>query len=484
MAKKRTTRRRRSTKADREFISEAEEILERMRDDLADLNDQRGGSAEVDPELVNRIFRSAHSLKALAGMFGFDPITSSPTASKTSSTVCGSAASPSHFPAVSLIDERWTSSESLLQRVGDAEALAEAGDQSRTSPTASKPRAGSRSASGRRVRQHWISIRRCCAPSPSTKNIACARTSSAVGTSCSSNRRSRSFPSKKGSRSSAPRFERSREVLSTLPAPGETPESQIRFSLLSATDLSLERAHVAPRLSERQRAFRADGSAHGRLLPRSRCPTPESVAAAEELVEASLRSRFHRTPPRRISENLRSLKSISDTVRVDIRKLDELMNLVGELVIQRGALGDIVRRMLADPQTARIGNDLSKVYKDARSQSSRAFRPRCWTSGWCRCARSSRRSRVCCAGSAASSTRTFGWIIRGADTELDKLIVEELVDPLMHTVRNALDHAIEIRRKSASPPARIPRDAFASRRSSAGTTSSSPSPTTAGASTR
>ena len=33
--------------------------------------------------------------------------------------------------------------------------------------------------------------------------------------------------------------------------------------------------------------------------------------------------------------------------------------------------------------------------------------------------------------------------IRGADTELDKLIVEELVDPLMHVVRNAFDHAIE-----------------------------------------
>jgi two-component system chemotaxis sensor kinase CheA len=33
--------------------------------------------------------------------------------------------------------------------------------------------------------------------------------------------------------------------------------------------------------------------------------------------------------------------------------------------------------------------------------------------------------------------------IRGADTELDKLIVEELVDPLMHLVRNAFDHAIE-----------------------------------------
>ena len=58
-----------------------------------------------------------------------------------------------------------------------------------------------------------------------------------------------------------------------------------------------------------------------------------------------------------------SLKSISDTVRVDIRKLDELMNLVGELVIQRGAIGELLSRLLADPSTARVGQDLSKVYK-------------------------------------------------------------------------------------------------------------------------
>ena len=61
--------------------------------------------------------------------------------------------------------------------------------------------------------------------------------------------------------------------------------------------------------------------------------------------------------------------------------------------------------------------------------------------------------------------------LRGADTELDKLIVEELVDPLMHVVRNALDHAIE------PPEERIARrqgsrgHASASRPSSAATTS-------------
>ena len=72
-ARKKTTPRRR-TKAYREFVSEAEEILERMRDDLADLADRRAKGADADPELVNRLFRSAHSLKGLSGMFGLDGV--------------------------------------------------------------------------------------------------------------------------------------------------------------------------------------------------------------------------------------------------------------------------------------------------------------------------------------------------------------------------------------------------------------------------
>ena len=57
-----------------EFVSEAEENLERMRSGLADLYDQRDAGAEVDPDLINRLFRSAHSLKGLASMFGLEPI--------------------------------------------------------------------------------------------------------------------------------------------------------------------------------------------------------------------------------------------------------------------------------------------------------------------------------------------------------------------------------------------------------------------------
>ena len=60
------------SKARREFVSESEEILEQMREDLSQLADQRTSESEVDPELVNRLFRCAHSLKGLSGMFGFD----------------------------------------------------------------------------------------------------------------------------------------------------------------------------------------------------------------------------------------------------------------------------------------------------------------------------------------------------------------------------------------------------------------------------
>ena len=61
MAARKSRRKAARSKADREFVCEAEEILERMREELANLHDQRSGGGEVDPDLVNGVFRSAHS---------------------------------------------------------------------------------------------------------------------------------------------------------------------------------------------------------------------------------------------------------------------------------------------------------------------------------------------------------------------------------------------------------------------------------------
>ena len=61
-------------RAEHEFLSEAEEILERMRDDLAACLERASEGAELAPETLNRLFRSAHSLKGLSGMFGLEAL--------------------------------------------------------------------------------------------------------------------------------------------------------------------------------------------------------------------------------------------------------------------------------------------------------------------------------------------------------------------------------------------------------------------------
>jgi len=62
-----------SHKAVKEFLAEAEEVVEQLGSELADLADMADGG-EQNPELLNSIFRGAHSLKGLAGMFGFSDI--------------------------------------------------------------------------------------------------------------------------------------------------------------------------------------------------------------------------------------------------------------------------------------------------------------------------------------------------------------------------------------------------------------------------
>jgi two-component system chemotaxis sensor kinase CheA len=436
VTKKRTTRRRRNTKADQEFISEAEETLERMRDDLADLSDQRGRSKEVDPELVNRLFRSAHSLKALAGMFGFDPIhqLSHRLEDILDGLRLGRVSMDS--PAVSLIEEAVNLFGTLLKHVGNAEALAEAGEQIEILTNSIELAGQESSASANEFdaldldpsllralteyEEHRLreNIRR-------GRHIVLVESTFEI------------ISFEEGLSDLSAAIREMGEVLSTLPAPGETPESQIRFSLLSATDLPL--SEISSRLNFPNAGVRSvlRGQSADEAPPP---PTPKAAVTPAEQPEAPPPP----PPPNNAFEHeaIQSLKSISDTVRVDIRKLDELMNLVGELVIQRGAIGDIVQRLLSDTQTARIGNDLLKVYRsldrklkglqasvlDVRMVPLRQVFDKI--------------SRVL-RGLRRELDKDVRLEIRGADTELDKLIVEELVDPLMHTVRNALDHAIE-----------------------------------------
>jgi two-component system chemotaxis sensor kinase CheA len=133
------------------------------------------------------------------------------------------------------------------------------------------------------------------------------------------------------------------EVLSTLPAPGETPESQIRFLLLVASDLSV--AELTESLD----------------FPDADVQSVREGAPAVEVISKPSESEPASQEPGAF--DLESLRSISETVRVDIQKLDELMNLVGELAIQRASIGEIATQLKAQPKNAQIGVELSKIHK-------------------------------------------------------------------------------------------------------------------------
>lgn len=443
-----------ASKDHHEFVAEAEEILERMFEDLAELHDQRHGSAaEVEPDLVNQIFRSAHSLKGLAGMFGLDAISalSHRLEDILDGLRLGRIAIDS--PAVDLLDEGVSLLATMMTRLERGEAD---GDDE-----AERARAF--------VAQIDAAI---AAPAPEESDeigaldldpsLLRALTEYEEHRLRENLRRGRhlalvdstfeivAFEEGLSELSAAVR--EVGEVVSTLPSPGDAPESQIRFSLLVATDV--DAAHLASRLdfpntevqSVKEGRASEQAPSEGVASELSSSPSPESPNAHDPSAEAPLPGAAGPIPSAGASgeeaPEIESLRSISDTVRVDIRKLDELMNLVGELVIQRNAIGTVAQRLTEDAATARIGAELLKTHKtldrklkelqtgvlDVRMVPLRQI--------FEKLSRVVRRLR-------RDLGKDVDLEFNGADTELDKLIVEQLVDPLVHIVRNAFDHALE-----------------------------------------
>ncbi|MET0592413.1 MAG: chemotaxis protein CheA, partial [Polyangiaceae bacterium] len=139
-----------------------------------------------------------------------------------------------------------------------------------------------------------------------------------------------------------------------------------------------------------------------------------------------------------------SLRSVTQTVRVDIRKLDLLMNIVGELSIVRNAIGRLTESVRKSPELREIGMELYRLHRGFERQladlQSGILEVRMVPLGqlFDKLARVVRQI-------SREADKDVNLVITGAETEVDKLIVEELSDPLMHMIRNAIDHAIEAR---------------------------------------
>jgi two-component system chemotaxis sensor kinase CheA len=123
----------------------------------------------------------------------------------------------------------------------------------------------------------------------------------------------------------------------------------------------------------------------------------------------------------------------ASSIRVDADKLDRLINLVGELIIA-GASIDLIARRTRNVELQECNATLSELVEQVRDS---ALQLRMVKIG----ATFSRLKRVV-HDVARELGKDIELQISGEDTELDKTVVEKIGDPLMHLVRNAMDHGI------------------------------------------
>ncbi|MCB1922917.1 MAG: chemotaxis protein CheA [Gammaproteobacteria bacterium] len=122
------------------------------------------------------------------------------------------------------------------------------------------------------------------------------------------------------------------------------------------------------------------------------------------------------------------------TVRVDTQRLDDIMNMVGELVLVRNRLSTL-KTTMADEELANAVANLDVVTADLQlSVMKTRMQPVKKVFG--------RFPRVV-RDLARNLKKDVDLVLHGEETDLDKNLVEALADPLVHLVRNAVDHGIE-----------------------------------------
>lgn len=394
---------RQDDRARQEFTTEAEELLDSLARDLTELESK--GTA-VRPDVINNIFREVHSLKGLAGMLGFtdvaelahvledlldglrmgrvaitaDLLEILSDAHETLTRYVGAM----HDDGLAVPD-----AEPLLRRIRalmhgspekDLDPLEEidVDEQSRRSLT--------------EYEEHRL-----------RENITSGANIYAVSVTYDFS----DFDERLRALTSA--LNDSGEVISTLPAMDATGGNGISFRLLYGTSLT-----------ESELVTRAGEGAAIRSLRKPAPGVPAGALADEEEL---------------------SLRSMSSTVRVDISKLDQVMNIVGELIVERTRM-EMIARSLQSAEARPIARELTRISRslgrklDELQKSVIDTRLVPISQLYSRVTRAARKL-------ARELGKEVDLITRGSETELDKLTVEELADPLMHLIRNALDHGIE-----------------------------------------
>ena len=174
----------------------------------------------------------------------------------------------------------------------------------------------------------------------------------------------------------------------------------------------------------------------------------ETPAAPEPAPEVETPAAAPAKPPARPKPAGRAQQSEAGSIRVAVEKVDQIINQVGELIITQAMLSQISSTL--DPAIHdRLINSIGQMERNARDLQESVMSIRMMPMEYV----FSRFPRLV-HDLAGKLNKDVELTLRGGSAELDKSLIERIIDPLTHLVRNSLDHGIEatdVRRAKGKP---------------------------------
>lgn len=162
-------------------------------------------------------------------------------------------------------------------------------------------------------------------------------------------------------------------------------------------------------------------------------PAPEPAAASESKAAPAPAPA---KPKAKKASKKESASTESTSIRVTVDKVDAIINLVGELVITQSMLEQTVQTM--EGNTTALLSDLAQLKRNARDLQEAVMSIRMLPMDYV-FSRYPRQVRDL----SAKLNKEVELVTEGKSTELDKGLIERIIDPMTHLIRNSLDHGIE-----------------------------------------
>ncbi len=403
-------------KAVKDFLAEAEEIIDQLSLDLVGLSDC-ADTGDFNPDLVNSIFRGAHSLKGLAGMFGFTTIADLAHNLENLLDSLRLGKIPLNQSTMNVLFDAMELLGSLVRNAGgvtDSQQIGKTTERINACIAAPQQHDTGSILAGLGLSDKILNALTEYEEHRLLENVRKGRRLYSIHASFSL----ATFDQDLGEITE--QLKKQGELISTLPSASGGMEMSIDFELLFGSDQEL---FTITALLDRDNVS---------VMQLGEDSAPRVAAGADIEAAGQLAA----------GESSLTAKSFSRTVRVDIGKLDDLMNIVGELVLSHSTINDLSNRMRNDGYSA-LALELGKVAKGLERKltelQKRVMEIRMIPVGQLFEKMSRIVRKISREQGKKVELKTFG-----ADTELDKLIMEDISDPLMHIIRNAIDHGIEL----------------------------------------